>query len=376
MVLNEELTGIKFAHFDEDSATFTSISENNSVMYKLEVRGSNSDSTTPARVRFNGVEIGTGYSTGINLKVMTETGELTEEKVFYGRGAGLAMRDYLSQLDRHYIIAIATSGEITSDLITEGVFHKLGSVSYPNSFLLTHTNKVSYAAIFSTKMRKIVCEGMQASNGVGEDSSIQIEKVFDVLDDLAITGIPQRLVDLPFEYQSDAAENFELFQIPHEQPHSPLDEFNLKPGDKLYISCELFRDAEASAANVTARFFHNYFMEGNYVTGVRFNSSLIGQWEKFETFFTIPENVDSLVTGCIRYPTNSTEGIVKIRNIMITPISGEVKQDGPTSFGVNGVRTTGISDNGNFANPVMQLLNLPIKNKNITSNNFKEFPVD
>ncbi len=90
--------------------TFTSISENNSVMYKLEVRGSNADSTKPARIRFNGVEIiGTGYETGINFKVLTPTGQLHEEKVFYGRGAVLAMRDYLSLLKGDYIIATATN---------------------------------------------------------------------------------------------------------------------------------------------------------------------------------------------------------------------------------------------------------------------------
>ncbi|EMX5752200.1 hypothetical protein AAHF58_000199 [Escherichia coli] len=370
-------TGITFAHFDEDSATFTSISENNSVMYKLEVRGSNADSTKPARIRFNGVEIvGTGYENGLNFKVLTPTGQLHEEKVFYGRGAVLAMRDYLSLLKGDYIIAMATHGELFADPISDVVFSKMGSVSFPNHILLQQMPRVSYAAIYSTKMGKIVCEGMQATNGEGQNSSIQIEKVYDTIDDLAITGTPQRFLDYPVEYVSEDAEHFELIQWPHDETSAPLEDFNIKAGDKLSISFELFRDSAAAAANVTARFYHNYFTDGQYKTGVRYNASKKDQWEKFEAVYTVPEGVDSVVTGCIRYPTNSNEGIVKIRNILITPISGVVKTTGPTSFGVNGVRTTHIQDNGDFTNPVMSLLKLPRDNKHITSNNFKEFDVD
>lgn len=370
-------TGIKFAHFDEDSATFTSISENNSVMYKLEVRGSNADSTKPARIRFNGVEIvGEGYETGLNFKVLTPTGQLHEEKIFFGRGAALAMRDYLNTIKGDYIIAMASHGELTPDPINDGVFDKLGSVSYPNHILLRQMPRVSYAAIYSVKMGKIVCEGMQATHGEGQDSSIQIEKVYDTIDDLAVTGIPQRFLDYPVEYVSEDAEHFELIQWPRNEISAPLEDFNIKAGDKLSISFELFRDSAAAAANVTARFFHNYFLDGQYKTGVRYNASKKDQWERFEAVYTVPEGVDSVVTGCIRYPTNSSEGIVKVRNILITQISGVVKTTGPTSFGVNGVRTTHIQDNGVFDNPVMSLLKLPRDNKQITSNNFKEFEVD
>ncbi len=370
-------TGIKFAHFDEDSATFTSISENNSVMYKLEVRGSNADSTKPARVRFNGVEIiGDGYETGLNFKVLTPTGQLHEEKVFYGRGASLAMRDYLSLLKGDYIIAIASHGQLTADPINDDVFSHLGSVSFPNHILLSQMPQVSYAAIYSNKMGKIVCEGMQATHGEGQDSSIQIEKVYDTIDDLAITGIPQRFLDYPVEYVSEDAEHFEMIQWPNDNVTAPLEDYNIKTGDKLSISFELFRDSEAAEANVTARFFHNYFFDGEYKTGVRYNASKKDVWEKFESVYTVPEGVDSVVTGCMRYPANSNAGIVKVRNVLITQISGVSKTTGPTSFGVNGVRTTHIQDNGDFTNPVMSLLKLPRDNKHITSNNFKEFDVD
>lgn len=370
-------TGIKFAHFDEDSVTFNSISENNSVMYKLEVRGSNADSTKPARVRFNGVEItGQGFETGLNFKVLTPEGQLHEEKVFYGRGAALAMRDYLSLLTGDYIIAMASHGELTPDLVNNEVFDELGSVSYPAYVLLQQMPRVSYAAIYSTKMGKIVCEGMQATNGQGQDSSIQIEKVYDTMDDLAITGIPQRFLDYPVEYVSEDAEHFELVQWPQNEISAPMSEFHIKAGDKLSISFELFRDSAAASANVTARFFHNYFLDGQYKTGVRYNATKKDVWEKFEAVYTVPEGVDSVSTGCIRYPTNSNEGIVKVRNILITQISGVVKNTGPTSFGVNGVRTTHIQDNGDFTNPVMSLLKLPRDNKHLTSNNFKEFAVD
>lgn len=369
--------GIRFAHFDQDSATFTSISENNSVMYKLEVRGSNKDSTKPARIRFNGVEItGTGYQTGLNFKVLTPTGQLHEEKVFYGRGAALAMRDYLRNLKGDYVIAMASHGELMEDPVNDGIFDSLGSVSYPNHILLKQMPQVSYAAIYSTKMGKIVCEGMQASHGAGQDSSIQIEKVYDTIDDLAITGIPQRFLDYPVEYTSEDAEHFELIQWPKNEISAPLTDFHIKAGDKLAISFELFRDAAAASAGVTARFFHQYYLDGVYKTGVRYNASKKDQWERFEAVYTVPEGVDSVSTGCIRYPTNSNEGIVKIRNVLITQISGVVKTDGNASFGVNGVRTTHIQDNGDFTNPVMSLLKLPLTNKHITSNNFKEFDVD
>ena len=370
-------TGIRFAHFDENSATFNSISENNSVMYKLEVRGSNADSTKPARVRFNGIEItGTGFKTGLNFKVLTPEGTLFEEKVFSGRGSALAMRDYLKSLKGDYVIAIASHNELTPDIVNNEIFTSLGSVSYPADALLKQMPRVSYAAIYSNRMGKIVCEGMQATHGENEDSSIQIEKVYDTVDDLAVTGIPQRFLDYPVEYESTDAEHFELIQWPLNEVSAPLSNFHIKAGDKLAISFELFRDAAAASANVTARFFHNYFLEGQYKTGVRYNARDKDTWEKFEAVYTVPEVVDSVSTGCIRYPTNSNEGVVKIRNILITQISGVVKNDGPTSFGVNGVRTTHIQDNGNFNNPVMQLLNLPRDNKHITSNNFKEFESD
>lgn len=376
-MVDERAQGIRFAHFDEDSATFTSISENNSVMYKLEVRGSNSDSNKPARIRFNGNEIvGIGYKTGLNLKVLTETGSIFEEKVFSGSGSYAAMRDYLNDLKGDYVVAIASHGELTADQASDNILFNLGSISYPNHLFLKIINKVSYAAIFSNKMKKIVCEGMQATNGQGQDSSIQIEKVYDRMDDLAVTGTPQRVIEDFTEYQSTTVDDFEMVQYPHEAIYAPLSTYNIKSGDTLLVSAEIFRDEAAKNANISARFFHNYFADGVYKNGVRVNTQSFNRWEKFERVYVVPEGVDTVVTGCMRYPSNSSEGVVKVRNILVTHISGEVKQDGNTSFGVNGVRTTHIQDNGDFANPVMQLLRLPIDNKRITSNNFKEFPID
>lgn len=372
----EMLNGIKFAHFDQDSSTFNSISENNSILYKLEVRGSNSDSSKQTRIRFNGVEIETNYERGLNLRVLSETGDIIEEKVFYGRGSSLALREYLDGLTGDYIIAIASHDELYPDPIADEMFNKLGSASYPNSLLLSQIPRVSYSAIYSNKLKKIVCEGMQVSNGSGVDSSIQIEKVYDTIDDLAVTGVPLRVIDDLTEYQSDSSQNFEMVQYPPEETYISIEEYNIKSGDMLLISCDFYRDEEAKNANIHARFFHNYFSDGVYKTGIRISGSQFNNWEHVEKIFIVPDGVDSVVTGCMRYPANSDVGIVKVKNILITHISQEVKQDGNTSFGVNGIRTTSIQDNGDFTNPVMQLLRLPIDNKKITSNNFKEFPID
>lgn len=374
----EQLHGVKFAHFDEDSATFNTISENNSILYKLDVRGSNSDSTKQTRIRFNDVEIvgNVGYKTGLNLKVLTETGKIVEEKVFSGVGSYSAMKEYLTSLKGDYIIPIVSHGELTYDEESENVLFHMGSSAFPNKLMLKQIKKISYAAIYSNKMKKIVCEGFLPTQGNGVDSSIQIEKVYDSINDVGVTGTPQKYIEDYQEYQSSSADDYEMIQYPHNEISSPLSKHNLKSGDTILISLELFRNEEAKNANVTARFFNNYFTDDVYSEGIRINAQGYDKWEKIERIYTIPKNVDSVVTGCIRYPSDNPKGIVGVRNIVITHVSGEVKQTGNTSFGINGIRATEVKDNGNFSNPVMQLLILPKDNKHIVSNNLKEFPID
>lgn len=365
------LQSTKFAYFDQDSSTFNSVSENNSVKYKLEVRGSNSDSSKGHFVKFNGTNIGTLWETGLNVKVLTETGDITDEKVFFGRGAYGAMHEYLKTVSADKIVVMLSVDRLFQDLTGRNVFESIGAVAFPLD-ILGISSKISYAAIYLPSVGKVVAEGTMASMGEGVDSSAYIEKVYDTISDIATTGIPQRVISDLGEYFNDNGNTIK--QWPSETARDPMSKYHLRSGDMVWIQFEAFRDGEAAQTGGTTRFYHNYYKDGVYVSGYRMgNLTKIGEWEKFSGFFRIPDDVNEVETGVFRFPQDNNIGRVGFRNLIIAQVSGEVKTDGNAAIGVNGVRATDIKDNGTYDNPVMNLLNLPLFSKLIDGNNIKEF---
>lgn len=365
------LHSTKFAYFDQDSSTFNSVSENNSVKYKLEVRGSNSDSSKGYFVKFNGNKIGSLWGSGLNVKVLTETGDVTDEKVFFGRGAYGAMHEYLKTVSNDKIVVMLSVDQMFQDLAGRNVFESIGAVAFPLD-ILGVLPRISYAAIYLPLLGKVVAEGTVSSMGEGIDSSAYIEKVYDTISDIATTGIPQRIITDMSEHFNTAGNTIK--QWPSDTARDPISKYHIKSGDMVWIQFEAFRDGEAAQSGGTTRFYHNYYKDGVYVSGYRMGElTKTGEWEKFSGFFRIPDNVNEVETGVFRFPQDNNIGRVGFRNLIIAQVSGKVKTDGNAAIGVNGVRATDIKDNGTYDNPVMNLLNLPLFSKLIDGNNIKEF---
>ena len=367
------MSQIKFAHFNETSAIFNVISENNAILYRLTVRGSNTDSSVKAQVTFNEKVIGT-VRPGLNLFIMDASGAIIDEKAFtFSRGARAAytaLSDVLKAMSLNHIAVLFTSDDILPGY-EEYMHGTIGSKAWPRDRMLQHSSKISYAGIYSPRLRKIIIECAQATNGPNVDSSAVVDKVYDTFDDLAITGCPSNLVSDPEKYEN--TEKADFVKWPSDGSEQPLSSSNLRVGDKVMLAFELYTDATAWNAGAKSRLSHNYYQNGTLLSGYVQTSTKSGTWERFEGVFTIPAGATGFKTECIRHPITANTGRALIRNLVITPISGEPKIDVNHSFGVNGIRTTEIGETTDN-NPVTNLLKLKHGTKKVTGNNFGEFP--
>ncbi|AFQ22700.1 tail fiber hinge [Stenotrophomonas phage IME13] len=98
-------------------------------------------------------------------------------------------------------------------------------------------------------------------------------------------------------------------------------------------------------------------------------------WTKFEGYFKLPTQSSGakiFASAAYRYPSNVSAGTAGVRNVTITRVTRDDDDKvADAAIGVNGIRANSISNNGNYTNPVLQLLNLK-PNNIITSNDFNE----
>lgn len=372
------------ARFGPDSFEAQHLGENNSVMYRLLLRGSNRDSKSEyTLVTINGGDnLLVGKNRGFNVVVLDATGNKVEQRTFdiYAQESHReTFVTYMQSLPADRIACIVSDDAMRSDEALDNYMYKIGSRAWPGLGYLNksdtssfRSHRSSYSAIYNSNMKAIVME-----NFVGNDASQQsdtrsiTELVFDTIRDVGATGGPGLLVEDQTEYSCSGDKyNFKQY-LTSKVPD------NISIGDTFYFEGELWRDATA----VTDKAYPVLYMYGYKSDGVWTTSKFVSginlpanTWQKFSGYYTV-QGAETASVGCAvyHYPSAVTTGTVKIRNVLVTEVSRAEDSSKDAGFGVNGIRATHLQDS-TPTNPVLQLLNIPVSpnNKVISSSNFKE----
>lgn len=369
------------ALFGPDSVVASVLSETNSVKYKLCVRGSNNDSRiTDVEVSINDVDIidrATHKGRGLNLAVIdANTSTLVEWKYYdiYSSNRDpvvSAFKDYITNLPINRIVAIYSFDAMRSTAELDTFMRTyMGSLAWAGSLVLNEaavTNvkspaRASYCAIYNSKMRKIVAENFVGNvfSSYQVDTRSFVEIVYDELDDVGATGIPQRIVDDPTERMGDGSV-YRVYTWPNPQTVGT----DIFAGDLLSINADLFQDqALTDAGGYAVISVYSQNSNGAIIDEKRLDSrgGTVGQFVSKSDFYTVP--LGAAAVGCTFYhfPSTVKTGTSKLKNVVLTKVSRLPKETGTAAIGVNGIRLTTMKErdaNGN-ENPIEKLLSLSV----------------
>lgn len=368
------------------------LGENNSVKYRLTVKGSSASSkvNTPS-VTLNGANIMATPGRGMNLIVINaDTMGVVEQRAFdiYGNAEHrTTIQTYITGLPANRIVAMFSHDALLSSPSLDAYMASIGSMSWLGNGYMNRSDPVpnadklyfyrsSYSAIYNSNMKKIVMEDVMGAVGMGPDTSRPIDNrtstdiVFDTIDDIGATGIPFRLADDETEYSSTGEYTFHMYVS-----RKPLGDAKLKAGDIIYATAEMY----VSKAALDAGAYGQMHVEGYNNAGTWLWGSpspqvrVADQWTQIE-YWTVVKACDNISAAAYHMPNDVRTGEIKVRNVTISQVSRQEKKTGNAGFGVNGIRATRLAEPEDFDNPIMQLLNLPtdVNNKVITSNKFSE----
>lgn len=378
------------AIFGPESVVTSVISETNSVKYKLCVRGSNAASAiTDVEVTINDVDLidrATQRGRGLNLAVIdVATGTLVEWKYYdiYASNNSVAVaafRDYIAALPITRIVAIFSYDAMRStDILDDYMTNTLGSLAWPgskfiNSTIITNVyvpTQSSYCAIYNSKLRKIVCENFvgNSPSSFQEDTRSFVEIVYDELDDVGGTGIPQRIIDDPTERTGDGSV-YAVYTWPNTQTVGSGGDLNV--GDILSLSGDLYQNQALTTAggyavlSVIARNSSNVIIGEKRIDS---RTGTVGQFSSQSDYFTIPST--SATIGCTFYhfPSTVKTGVSKVKNVVLTKVSKIPSDAGASAIGVNGIRVNTIKERTSSGanNPIAALLSMPVAESGVAS---------
>lgn len=364
------------------------LAENNSVKYRLVVKGASHSSTNRvASITLNGVNINTSALTrGLNLVVIdAATMQVVEQRafdIFQNVEHRTTIQTYINELPANRIVAIASYDAIRSSPDLDAFMASIGSTCWLGNAYMNRPDpspnpaslffyRSSYSAVYNSTMKKIVMEDANGAVNINsEDNRTSTEIVFDTIDDVGATGIPFRIVEDDTEYEnSGSAYAFKLYRS-----QRPLTELKIKAGDIIYVTAEMFVSQEALDAGAFGQMHVEGYTNGEWQWGAPSPTVRVANvWTPIQYWVTI-KTCETLSIGAYHMPSSVTTGAIKVRNAMVTQVSRTEKTTGNAGFGVNGIRATKLSEPAGFDNPIMKLLNLPTNtsDKVITSNKFSE----
>ena len=368
------------AHLGPSYVESNHLGENNAIKYMIQALGANLDSSVIVPyVKINGVSVLPSYGRGLNAITISPTGVASNFAVFdiYGRPEHLdTLRTYLMSAPSDNIVVLVSYDAIRSSADFDTFMKQYGAVSWPGSSYLNRpidalfTSRSSYAAIFNTTLKRFCYENFVGNNpSRTEDTNAYLQVVFDDVVDIGACGLPSRNVDDINEYFSVGNQ--------YEFKHYLSENITTQWESIYHIQCELYSDQTLVTAGGRCLFYawtQDY--SGMWKTAISLgtHTPTPGVWTKFEGYFKLPaQSSESTIfaSAAYRFPSNVT-GTAGVRNVTITRVTRDDDDKvADAAIGVNGIRANSISNNGNYTNPVLQLLNLKPKNI-ITSNDFNE----
>lgn len=372
------------AHFGPSYVESSHLGENNSVKYMIKALGVNNDSSVRVPyVSVNDVSVLPSYGRGMNVITISPDGSASNFATFdiYGRPEHLeTLRTYLMSAPSGNIVVMVSHDAIFSSTDFDAFMRQYGAVSWPGVGYLNRAPDVlftprayrsSYAAIFNTTLKRFCYENFVGNNPERfvENTNAYLQVVFDTVVDIGACGLPQKKVDDITEYFSSGAQY--MFKSYFSE--------NITQWESVYhIKAELYSDITLVAAGGHSRvYLFSSNSGGQWLTQLALNNNgaPTEEWTTVEGYFKLPaQSAGATSWGCnaYRYPSSVGIGVAGIRNVTVTPITRDDDDKVvDAAIGVNGIRANSISNNGDFANPVLQLLNLKPNNA-ITSNDFNE----
>lgn len=373
------------AHLGPSYVESNHLGENNAIKYMIQALGVNNDSSVRVPyVKINGVSVLPSYGRGLNAITISPTGVASNFATFdiYARPEHLdTLRTYLMSAPSDNIVVIVSSDAMKSSEDFDTFMKQYGAMSWPGSSYLNRQSdalftprayRSSYVAIFNTTLKRFCYENFVGNNpnSFSENTNAYLQVVFDDVVDIGACGLPSRNVDNINEYFS-VGNQYEFKRY--------LSENITTQWESIYhIQCELHSDQTL----VTAGGRCIFYVWTRDSSGIWKNSIWLGThtptpgvWTKFEGYFKLPTQSSGakiFASAAYRYPSSVSAGTAGVRNVTITRVTRDDDDKvADAAIGVNGIRANSISNNGNYANPVLQLLNLKPKNI-ITSNDFNE----
>lgn len=372
------------AHLGPSYVESNHLGENNAIKYMIQALGVNNDSSVSVPyVKINGVSVLPSYGRGLNAITISPTGVASNFATFdiYARPEHLdTLRTYLMSAPSDNIVVLVSHDAIRSSADFDTFMKQYGTMSWPGSSYLNRQSdalftprayRSSYVAIFNTTLKRFCYENFVGNNpnSFSEDTNAYLQVVFDDVVDIGACGLPQRKIDDISEYFSSGTQyGFKSYFT------EPITQW-----ETIYhIKAELYSDSALIAAGGHSRIYlYSSNATGQWLTQLAMNNNgaPAGEWTTREGYFKLPaQSSGSVNWGCsaYRYPSSVSNGVAGVRNVTVTPLTRDDDDKvADAAIGVNGIRANSISNNGNYANPVLQLLNLK-PNNIITSNDFNE----
>lgn len=327
------------------------ISENNAVKYKLDIAGSNKNSTVPAFLTLNDNALGSQtFNTGLNTRLIDSNNVLVESKYFdikNANGAAQAFLAYMSGLAENQVLIMVSNSEIGSTTEVDTFFKTIGSLAWPGTKRLTLFPSSSYAAIYLTTEKCICKESVKMNDGkLKEDSRAYLMAVFDKINDIGATGFPGALVSDGKTYSTSTS--YDLKRYPTDDLSNPI--VNIGVGRKLVLFvADIFADsqliADGGTCRITLRWLKNQTVLSSTSFEVAFNQA--NSWVRKNSRVYIPDDADGFTIVANRYPQNTTStGTASVRNVVLTRISKPFENLARASeIGVNGIRMNDMYEN-------------------------------
>lgn len=373
------------ASFSEDGVEVHTLSETNSVNYKIDVKATDwkGDGTRYGNrvITLNDVDINqNNQERGLAVLVLNgDTNVKEAHRVFdtYSDPNAMgAVITYISDIVVNKIVIICSYDAIKTSIELTNYMHSIGSCVWPS---VAHVSKgtnyrFSYAAIMNTNMGKIVSESFTPAESFGGSNGFaQVSVVYDTINDLGACGVSRSVVNEIGERLSPGNEyNFTDYV------DDTLTNLNLKVGITLYVKCETFTSKEAFDAQNRSRLYVEQYNDRAYVSGNNYgDNSKPDTWETKEGYIDILPNTNVTKITVVGYQYDLSgnkvyKGQVGIRNVHVTQVSRKESSTRSIVLGVNGIRNRSITDNDSYSNPVMKLLNIE-SNNTISGFNISEF---
>ena len=368
------------ASLGESLVQVNTVSESNSVQYKLNIAGVHrySSPLTPY-VRLNDSLLGSQvHSNGLNVRVLDANNNVIDQKEFIltniDSTINSAFITYMNSLTSG--IVIITSGQLLkSSPQIDNWFKSVYSINWPGEFLCNNYD-VAYAAFYSPVNKRITSEVYNSSDGF-DSSRATLEMVYDSVSDLGATGYSYKAIYDPTEYTSNS--QYEFKRYPTSQVLiSLLSDYGILPGRTMLMQCELKASNALIQANMTTRLSLRWYTGSTLIDSKSYevNSLSPDKWIKFEDYIVVPANANGFTMVVARYPRN--DAIIaeaSIKNLIFCEVGRSAKYSGDAAIGVNGIKAGTINES--TTSP--RIMNLPDSVTNINNvvdlSNVQELPL-